>query len=97
MKRKFSLSGVLFPLMLLGVGAYFVFMAVQGNYGLFRRVHVTANIVALERDLAIVQAETARMENLTRRLSDDFLDLDLLDERVRAMLGYVHADDVVLP
>ena len=37
------------------------------------------------------------MEILTRRLSDDFLDLDLLDEQARDVLGYVRADEVILP
>ena len=36
------------------------------------------------------------MENLTRRLSDSYLDLDLLDERARDVLGYVRADEIVI-
>jgi len=36
------------------------------------------------------------MENRTRRLSDEYLDLDLLDERARAVLGLVRADDLVI-
>jgi cell division protein FtsB len=36
------------------------------------------------------------MENLTTRLSDDYLDLDLLSERARDILGYVRADEIVI-
>jgi hypothetical protein len=37
------------------------------------------------------------MELLTHRLSDAFLDLDLLDQQLRDVLGYVRADEIVLP
>jgi cell division protein FtsB len=36
------------------------------------------------------------MENLTHRLSDTYLDLDLLDERARNVLGLVRADEIVI-
>jgi cell division protein FtsB len=36
------------------------------------------------------------MENLTKRMSDDFLDLDLLDERSRSVLGMVRPDEIVI-
>lgn len=47
-------------------------------------------------ELTRVEAEVARMENLTRRLSDTFLDLDLLDEQARDVLGMVRADEIVI-
>ena len=36
------------------------------------------------------------LKNLTHRLSDSYLDLDLLDEEVRDVLGYVRADEIVI-
>ena len=76
---------------------YFTFAAVQGDYGLFRRVQVEAEIAGLREELARGGAELERMRNLTMRLSDDFLDLDLLDARAREVLGYVRADEIVIP
>jgi cell division protein FtsB len=78
------------------VGIYFALAAVQGEYGLFRQVQIAAEkeeLVALRDHLA---AELAAMENLTRRLSDSYLDLDLLDQQARDVLGYVRADEVVI-
>ena len=43
-----------------------------------------------------LRAQVNRIQNLTRRLSDEYLDLDLLDERAREILGYVRADEVIL-
>ncbi len=97
MARPSTLSSLMLPLVLILVGAYFTFTAVQGNYGLFQRIQISAERDALQAELAMLEAETAEMEILTRRLSDDYLDLDLLDEQARDMLGYVRADEVVLP
>lgn len=36
------------------------------------------------------------MENKTLRLSDNFLDLDLLDERARKVLGLARPDEIIL-
>ena len=75
---------------------YFTFAAVQGDYGVFKRAEINAEARALTEELAILQADVARMENLTRRLSDSYLDLDLLDEQARDVLGMVRADEIVI-
>jgi cell division protein FtsB len=36
------------------------------------------------------------MKNLTHRLSDDYLDIDLLDERAREVLGLMRPDEVII-
>ncbi|MFC3614948.1 septum formation initiator family protein [Lutimaribacter marinistellae] len=79
-----------------GLGTYFTFAAVQGDYGLFRRVEIAAERSALTEELNALQAEIAQMENLTRRLSDDYLDLDLLDEQARSILGMLRSDEIVI-
>ena len=68
----------------------------QGDYGLFRRVEIRAEAETLHAELAVLQAEVVRMENLTSRLSDDFLDIDLLDEQARNLLGLIRADEIVI-
>ncbi|WP_171090675.1 septum formation initiator family protein [Ruegeria sp. HKCCD9179] len=78
------------------LGVYFTFAAVQGDYGLFRRVEIAAERDALSRDLAKLNAEIAEMENLTLRLSDTYLDLDLLDQQARSVLGMIRADEIVI-
>lgn len=75
---------------------YFGHRGVQGESGLFVRVAVEKEERRLSRDLAALTAERERLENLTLRLSDGYLDLDLLDERAREVLGYVREDEVVI-
>ncbi|MFA8442857.1 septum formation initiator family protein [Yoonia sp.] len=91
-----QLGSVLYFLGMIMLGLYFTFAAVQGDYGLFKRIEVNAEGDALRTELAALQAEVARMENLTTRLSDNFLDLDLLDQQARDVLGMIRADEIVI-
>ncbi len=76
--------------------AYFTFSAVQGESGLFRRVQIEAEREALRAELERLEAEVARIRNKTRRLSDEFLDLDLLDDQARSVLGLIRKDEIVI-
>ncbi|MGR3320595.1 MAG: FtsB family cell division protein [Pseudooceanicola sp.] len=78
------------------LGLYFTFAAVQGDYGLFRRAEIHAERDTLDAQLEQLEAEVARMENLTQRLSDDYLDLDLLDQQARDVLGMIRGDEIVI-
>lgn len=91
-----ALGTVLFFAIAFALGVYFTFAAVQGDYGLFRRAEIDAEARDLSEQLMAVQAQVTEMENLTQRLSDDFLDLDLLDERARYILGMLRSDEIVI-
>ncbi|KZY31196.1 septum formation initiator precursor, partial [Roseovarius sp. HI0049] len=69
---------------------------VQGDYGLFRRAEIVAEERALQAQLDQIETQVARMENLTKRLSDKFLDLDLLDQQARDVLGMIRSDEIVI-
>ncbi|MGI3164464.1 FtsB family cell division protein [Pseudooceanicola sp. 200-1SW] len=81
---------------ILMLGMYFTFAAVQGEYGLFRRAEVVAANEDLSAELARLDSRIAEMSNKTARLSDDYLDLDLLDQQARDILGLVRVDEFVL-
>jgi cell division protein FtsB len=96
MRSSPVLTDAVFCVITLALAGYFTFAAVQGDFGIFRRVEIDAEARALEADLDVLRRDVARMENLTKRLSDDYLDLDLLDERARAVLGMIRADEIVI-
>ena len=91
-----SFGVLIFFAVTLSLSAYFTFAAVQGDFGLFRRAEITVEGEKLEREVEELRAEVARMENLTLRLSDEFLDLDLLDQQARDVLGLVRSDEIVV-
>lgn len=91
-----ALGTLLYLLSMLMLGLYFTFAAVQGDFGVFTRGEVKAEGRELAIELAALQVEVARMENMTSRLSDTFLDLDLLDEQARDVLGMIRADEIVI-
>lgn len=91
-----GLGGLVYFSIAFAMSVYFTFAAVQGDYGLFRRVEIEAEAQDVALQLDSLRRELARMENLTLRLSDSYLDLDLLDEQARAILGFVRADEVVI-
>ncbi|MCM2561050.1 septum formation initiator family protein [Lutimaribacter sp. EGI FJ00015] len=96
-RRKTPALGILaFFAVAFSMGAYFAFAAVQGDYGLFRRAEIQADSTTLEAELDRLEAQVARMENLTRRLSDDYLDIDLLDQQARDVLGLLRSDEIVI-
>ena len=91
-----ALQNALVTLGAFALGLYFAFHAVQGDYGLFSRVQIEAEEQALQAELDQLQSELAVLRNKTMRLSDQFLDLDLLDERARDVLGVLRPDDIVV-
>jgi len=91
-----AFGSLLFFAIAFALSLYFTFAAVQGDFGLFRRAEIVAESQDLRHQLAGVRAEVARMENLTQRMSDEYLDLDLLDEQARRVLGMVRADEIVI-
>ena len=95
-RNRPGLGALVCFLVAFGAGGYFVFAAVQGDYGVLRRAEIEAEEKALRVKLDALTAQVARMENLTRRLSDDYLDLDLLDQQARDVLGMVRADEIVI-
>lgn len=91
-----SIGAFVFFSIAFALSAYFTFAAVQGDFGLFRRVEIQAEAEELRRDLALLQQDISQMENKTRRLSDEYLDLDLLDQQARSVLGLLRADEIVI-
>jgi len=75
---------------------YFWVNAFTGNHGLNARQSIDQQIAQLSGELAQVQAERVVWERRVALLKPDSLDPDLLDERARALLDYVDANDLTL-
>ncbi|WP_042249049.1 septum formation initiator family protein [Paracoccus sp. PAMC 22219] len=96
MPQRLSIGATIFLVLTVLLGLYFAYAAVQGPSGILRRIQIQAETEDLREARDVLQADVTRMQNLTRRLSDDYLDLDLLDERAREVLGLLRADEILL-
>ncbi len=85
-----------FSLIVIASVLYFTFAAIQGDYGIFRKAEVEAQEIQLTHELAVLRRERAEMQNRTKRLSKDYLDLDLLDEQARKVLGLARGDEIII-
>jgi cell division protein FtsB len=80
----------------LTLATYFVFSAIQGDYGVLRRAEYLSEFRALTLNLYQLQSSISLLENKTLRLSDHYLDLDLLDQQARDILGFIRPDEIVI-
>ncbi len=75
---------------------YFGVNAYTGAHGLKAKQDLTQQQADLTRELERLRAERKIWEQRVSLLRADNLDPDLLDERARALVGYVHPNDLTL-
>jgi cell division protein FtsB len=75
---------------------YFAHNAYTGNHGLLAKEDLIQQQTELTQELTRLKAERGEWERRVNLLRSANLDPDMLDERARAMLDYVHPRDLVL-
>ena len=74
---------------------YFSITALYGEYGLFilfKKQIEEEHLLEYNSELGM---ELREWENLTKRISSDYLDLDLLDEQARKILRVARSDEAI--
>lgn len=95
-RLKAVLTGIALYLLAAGVIGYFGVNAYTGRYGLTAQQELDQEIVALTSELARLKAERMVGEKRVALLRASKLDPDMLEERARFQLNYVHPRDLVL-
>ena len=85
-----------FYIVIFAILAVFGHSGLQGDHGYAALREAELQETGLKAELAQTRADRARLENLVSRMQDQNLDLDLLDERARAVLGYVRNEDLII-
>ena len=75
---------------------YFGVNAYTGNHGLKARADLDQQIAQLSVELAALKAERMIWERRVSLLKSESLDPDMLDERARALLGYLDPHELTL-
>lgn len=76
--------------------AYFAYHTVHGERGLLAWLQMRERVAGAEQRLHILDKEKQHWNSRVKLLHPDSIDRDMLDERVRIMLGYARADDLVI-
>jgi cell division protein FtsB len=93
--RSFFTALGLYAVAALFIG-YFAANAFSGNHGLRAKQQLEEQIGELTAELRAVEVERTQWERRVSLLRSDRLDPDLLDERARAELQYIHPREVTL-
>lgn len=92
--NKSKSSAVIVCLMLLC--AYFSYFAVRGERGLLKYMSLQQKVAEAERMSDNYDRKRVELEQKVKLLSANSLDLDLLDERARAVLNVIGDNEFII-
>ncbi len=75
---------------------YFIIASFKGDFGVSSKYQRLAKEKALTKELKLLNEETKAVKNKIKRLSDTSLDLELLDQQARKILGLIGEDELVV-
>lgn len=92
--EKSKSSAVIVCLMLLF--AYFSYFAVRGDRGFIKYLYLQEKVAEAEKINSNYDQKRSELEQKVKLLSANSLDLDLLDERARAVLNVIGENEFII-
>lgn len=97
MKLKFThLKSVFFTIFIAILTCYFVYHTIYGDRGLIALAKLSNDVQIKQQELDSLTKERIKLENKINVFNDKNMDLDLLDQQVRKILGYADPEETVL-
>ena len=75
---------------------YFIIASFKGEYGVSSKYQLLAKEKALTKELKLVNEKNMAVKNKIKRLSDTSLDLELLDQQARKVLGLIGENELIV-
>ena len=75
---------------------YFIIASFNGEFGVSAKYHLLAKEKVLTNELKIISKETKIIKNRIKRLSNTSLDLELLDQQARIILGMIGEEELIV-
>ena len=75
---------------------YFIIASFNGEFGVSAKYHLLAKEKALAKELNIINKNTKIIKNRIKRLSHTSLDLELLDQQARIILGMIGEEELIV-
>lgn len=95
-RRKSYLRPLVVPTIAIGFSAYFAWHAWHGAFGIEARRDLGRQTARVQAELDDLRAERAALERKVALLRGNSLESDMLDERVREILGFATPNDIVV-
>lgn len=96
LKHRYALRHNLFMLIGVCLCIYFTYHAVQGNRSFLTLMQLDQKIATMSLENAKLQSDRMDLEQKVAMMRPESLNKDLLEERIRLILGYKHKDDLVV-
>jgi cell division protein FtsB len=96
MARQPFFRTLAFPLVTLGLAAYFGYYLIYGNHGIVNLARVQHEVEVKQAELDQVRQQRIALEHRVSLLRPESVDPDLLEEQARARLGLTERDEVVI-
>ena len=75
---------------------YFIIASFNGEFGVASKYELLAKEKALTKELDLLNEKNMTIKNKIERLSDTSLDLELLDQQARKILGMIGEDEAII-
>ena len=75
---------------------YFSFVAINGNHGIKKKISLEFEAIELRKKLTRLEDISFDLEEKANKLKGNSLDLDLLDEQARKILGLIRPDEIIV-
>ena len=75
---------------------YFIIASFNGEFGVSAKYHLLAKEKVLAEELSTINKETKIIKNRIKRLSNTSLDLELLDQQARIILGMIGEGELIV-
>ena len=75
---------------------YFIIASFKGEFGVSSKYQLLAKEKAWTKELKFLYEKNKVIKNKIRRLSDTALDLELLDQQARKILGLIGEDELIV-
>ncbi len=72
---------------------YFAYHAIYGNRSYVKHMSLSSQIESMSQNLVELQKDRVELERKVAMMRPGSVDADLLEERVRLVLGYKHKDE----
>jgi cell division protein FtsB len=81
---------------LAGLICYFGYHMISGGRGMLAYFKLSSQISSFQSELELVRMERLNLEHSANLLKSESLDLDLLEEQAKKILGYAKPQEIVL-